>query len=179
MHDWSQTQFFLMPMDEAGYLRINLRGRESGGIVNPGAEYDELCQQIETLMAGLRDEATGKPIAGKIARAYQDADADAACRDVIPDLIVPWAGPAAKDTQRLVSDGMPGFIYEVPRPLPSGRSGNHTEGAWFVAHGPGIPNACLDDKYSVIDLMPTVLEYLGVSPPENIQGRAMQFDIKK
>lgn len=179
MYDWSQTRFFPMPMDEAGYLRINLCGRESDGIVKPGAEYDELCQQIEILIAGLRDEATGKPIAGKIVRGYQDADAAAPCREVIPDLIVSWNGPTATDTQRLVLEGLPEFIYEVPHPLPSGRSGNHTDKAWFIAHGPGIASARLDEKHSILDLLPTVLKYLGVTLPGDIQGRAMEFGAPK
>jgi hypothetical protein len=40
MFDWSSTRFFPLPMDEVGLIRINLRGLERGGIVEPGAEYD-------------------------------------------------------------------------------------------------------------------------------------------
>lgn len=178
MFNWSKTQFFPMPMDDAGYLRVNLRGRESGGIVNPGAEYDEVCLQIETLIAGLREEETGAPIAGNIVMAYQEADPAASCRNVIPDLIVPWHGPTATESTRLVNDELPGFVYEVPHPLPSGRPGNHTDKAWFIAHGPGVPSASLDEEHSILDLLPTVLQHLGVIPGKGLQGRAIRLDAR-
>src|SRR5262249_2858271 len=39
---WNRTKAFMMPNDDAGYVRINLRGRERDGIVEP--------QEIEPLM---------------------------------------------------------------------------------------------------------------------------------
>ena len=58
-------------MDEAGYLRINLRGREAKGIVELGVEYQTICREVERIVAGLRDAATGEPIAGGAVRAYE------------------------------------------------------------------------------------------------------------
>lgn len=175
MFDWAETRYFPLPMDDCGYIRINLRGREARGIVEPGAEYEALCRRIERLVGGLCDQTTGAPIAAETVRAWQDADADAPCRRLVPDLIVPWRGPAAASTERLVSKELPGFVYEIPRRLPSGRSGNHTANAWFAAYGPGIPHRKLNTEHSILDLLPTVLKYLEVEPGEHIQGRAIDF----
>ena len=40
--DWSRTRAFCLPTDLEGCIRINLKGREPQGIVEPGAEYEAL-----------------------------------------------------------------------------------------------------------------------------------------
>ena len=171
MYDWAETRYFPMPMDDAGYLRINLRGREREGIVGAGAEYDEVCAEIETLVASLRDEASGQPIAGQAVRAYRDADPRSPSSRLIPDLIFPWTGPAASSTQRLISTLLPGFGFDVPLWLPSGRSGNHRDVGWFVAAGPGIRGGTEVNGYHVMDLLPTILKYLGRDADPRLSGR--------
>jgi predicted AlkP superfamily phosphohydrolase/phosphomutase len=174
MFDWSQTRYFPMPMDEAGYLRINLRGREPQGIVDPGEEYTALCDDLEQLLLSLRDADNGEPIAHEVIRAYADADLDAPYRELLPDLIVPWSGPAASRTRCLVSSQLPHFRYAVPPRLPSGRSGNHTDAAWFIAHGPDVGQGTVAAQHSVIDLLPTVLQRLQIDQAVG-HGRAIDL----
>ena len=174
MFDWSRTRYFPMPMDEAGYLRINLCDRERDGIVGPD-EYDALCDQIEALVDGLYDETTGEPIAGDILRAWAEASPEAACRRLVPDLVVPWRGPPASQARRLLSKTLPGFAYDVPPRLPSGRSGNHNGNAWFAAKGPGVGRGRTADDSGIVDLVPTVLDYLGVSGETKFEGRPIDL----
>ncbi len=171
MYDWAETCYFPMPMDDAGYLRVNLRGREREGIVSAGAEYEEVCADVEALVASLCDEASGRPIAGQAVRAYRDANPRARCSGLLPDLIFPWTGPAAASTRRLVSSTLPGFVFDVPRQLPSGRSGNHREGGWFIAAGPGIDAGTETEVHDVVDLLPTILKYLGRKADPQLAGR--------
>jgi predicted AlkP superfamily phosphohydrolase/phosphomutase len=165
MFDWGRTRWFPLPMDAAGYVRINLRGREAQGIVEPGAEYEAMCSEIEQLVASLRDATSGEAIAGAALRAYLDADPQAPCRSLVPDLIFPWHGPAATSTERLISTQLPGFSYQVPGRLPSGRSGNHTSSAWLVARGPGARSGLFDAVRTVADLLPAILDQLAHAPP--------------
>ena len=53
--DWSQTKAFVVPSDHHGQIRLNLRGREREGIVDP-SEADELCGQIAEGLLSFRDE---------------------------------------------------------------------------------------------------------------------------
>lgn len=164
MHDWSRTPWFTMPMDEAGYLRVNLRGRELEGIVETGAEYAHLCSELEALIRGLRDAATGLPIAGPVLGAFREADRRHASARLLPDLVFPWHGPAASRTRQLVCSALPTFRFDVPDRLPSGRAGNHRGHGWFIAHGPGVAAGTTADGYGVVDLLPTVLARLGIAP---------------
>lgn len=171
MYDWAETRYFPMPMDEAGYLRINLRGRELEGIVGEGQEYDAVCAEVEALVASLCDETSCVPIAGPAVRAYRDADRRAGSLRLVPDLIFPWTGPPASSTKRLASTMLPGFVFDVPRYLPSGRSGNHTDSGWFIAAGPGLREGAVSEGHDVADLLPTILKYLGREPDPHLPGR--------
>lgn len=173
MYDWSATRYFPVPMDEAGYLRVNLRGRERDGIVDPGPAYDDVCDDIERLVSSLCDEATGHPIAGPVLRAYREADSACASRRLVPDLVFPWIGPTATDTRRLISTALPGFGFDVPDRLPSGRSGNHTGRGWFIASGPGVRTGADVNGYDIVDLLPTILASLGREPDPRLPGHAI------
>jgi predicted AlkP superfamily phosphohydrolase/phosphomutase len=162
-------------MDEAGLIRINLRERERGGIVEPGAEYDRLCDELSALLLDLRDGDTGEPIAVEAVRAYRDAPANAGGRELLPDLVVTWSGATAMTVRRLTCPLLPGFEYAVPQRLPSGRSGNHTDHGWFIARGPGVAAGEAMGEYDVVDLAPTVLHHLGVPLPDELEGRPMDL----
>ncbi len=45
--DWSRTRAFPLPSDGTGYIRLNLRGRERDGVVDP-SEADALIEEIAT-----------------------------------------------------------------------------------------------------------------------------------
>ena len=59
------------------------------------------------------------------------------------------------------------------RKVPSGRSGNHTDRGWFVAMGEGIPARARATDGDIRDLAPTVLRWLGATPPSDYMGRAL------
>jgi len=174
MFDWRRTRYFPMPMDQAGYLRINLRGRERQGVVGAGDEYESVCREVADLVTSLRDEATGAAIAGRPVWAWRDADPAAACRELLPDLIVPWTGPTAASTRVLTSALLPGFRFVVPDHLPSGRSGNHRGPGWFIAAGPGIAAGVRAPDHDVLDLLPTIRHRLGLAPDPQLPGRVIR-----
>jgi predicted AlkP superfamily phosphohydrolase/phosphomutase len=175
MHDWHATRHFALPMDHAAYLRVNLRGREREGIVAPGGEYDAECAALADLFASLRDRDTGLQIAPAPLRAFAEADASATHRALLPDLVVPWDGPTATTSRQLVSDLLPAFRYDVPARLPSGRSGNHTGGAWCIAAGPGIAAGSSVAGHNILDLAPTAFAALGAEALSGFQGAPIAF----
>jgi predicted AlkP superfamily phosphohydrolase/phosphomutase len=175
MFDWTVTTQFPVPMDHAGYLRINLQGRERDGIVAGTAAYTEACAAIERVFLGLRDRDTGRCIAQQVVHAFAQAPPSASYRDLMPDLIVQWQDPAATQSRELYCDAAPSLHFTVPRRLPSGRSGNHTGRGWFIACGPGVARGQRLDGHDILDLAPTVLAYLGADCRPEFQGRPMDL----
>src|SRR5262249_43150569 len=81
--DWSRTRAYAMGLGE---VYINLKGRESKGIVSPGAEYDELKRDLKAKLVKMQDPIDGNlPVRRVLAReeVYKQFDPN-----VIPDLYV-------------------------------------------------------------------------------------------
>jgi predicted AlkP superfamily phosphohydrolase/phosphomutase len=175
MFDWTVTKRFPVPMDHAGYLRVNLQGRERDGIVAATGAYTETCAAIERMLLGLRDRDTGRCIAQQVVHAFAQAPPSASYRDLMPDLIVQWQKPFASQSRELYCDAAGSFRFTVPRRLPSGRSGNHTGRGWFIACGPGVQRGQRLDGHDILDLAPTVLACLGADSRPEFQGHPMDL----
>ncbi|WP_027136120.1 alkaline phosphatase family protein [Geminicoccus roseus] len=173
MLDWRATTHFPMPVDLAGYVRINLQGRERDGIVPPGDAYEELCARLEERLSGLRDADTGRSLVAAVERPWSRTPGPAEQRDLLPDLLVRWSPAGAEPVRRIACDVLPGFVHDLPKHFPSGRAGNHRAEAWFVAAGPGIEAGSGPEGGSIVDLAPTALALLGLPPDPSMSGRAL------
>jgi predicted AlkP superfamily phosphohydrolase/phosphomutase len=124
--DWSQTAAFCHPADNQGYICLNLRGRERGGIVDP-AEADALMRTIADGLATFCDP-DGSPAVARVDRVAEQHDG--ARTSALPDLVVQWSETPAT-TLRGVHSAAFGDVER--HGTGSGRSGNHTPGdAWAV-----------------------------------------------
>ncbi len=128
--DWSTTRAFAHPADNQGYLRLNLRGRERDGIVDPG-EADGLMEEIEQ---GLRDfeDLDGGPAVAAVERTAARYRGSAAGR--LPDLVVHWSESPATALAGVRSAR---FGEVRRRGAGSGRSGNHTANDAWALLAPG------------------------------------------
>lgn len=68
-----------------GRIYLNLRGRESGGLVTPGEEADRLCREIAAKLLDLRDPDTGAPVVEAVLGRDEAFHGEAAHR--APDLV--------------------------------------------------------------------------------------------
>lgn len=171
MYDWSKTRYFGVPMDYNGYIRLNLRGREPEGIVDP-AHVDALCAEIREGLLSFRDLEDGGPVVADVVRVDETIGSDAPRRDVLPDLVVLWhRRRRAQESGGVVSQRYGEVRWPKGAKLFSGRSGNHTDHGWFVACGPGIEPGRSGQTHDTVDLMPTVFRWIGSPQPDFFQGR--------
>jgi predicted AlkP superfamily phosphohydrolase/phosphomutase len=81
--DWSRSVAFGMPTLYTGYVRINLKGREPQGIVEPGNEYRQVVEQIA--------EDFSKLESPRVAKIRRMADLCAGKPpELVPDLVISW-----------------------------------------------------------------------------------------
>jgi predicted AlkP superfamily phosphohydrolase/phosphomutase len=125
--DWSSTRAFAHPAENQGYIRLNLRGRERDGIVDP-AEADALMDEIAAALRTFVDLDGGQAVQSvdRVADLFGTGDR----AHQLPDLIVRWTDRPATRLGGVRSDR-----YGTVRRhgVGSGRSGNHTEGdAWAL-----------------------------------------------
>ncbi len=81
--DWTKSRAYAMGL---GDVYVNLRGREAGGIVAPGAEYEALRRELSERLTALSDPKNGARAVSRVFRredVYRRFDPR-----LIPDLIV-------------------------------------------------------------------------------------------
>jgi len=161
---WDRTQAFVDDSATGMALRINTRGRFRQGIVEPGAAYERLRDELVEVLQGLRiDGLDGPPIPQVLKR-----------EDV-------YTGPYVEDAPDLLllpnPDALVTFANGRPkdplfRALPE-KPGNHLLDGICMVAGSGVragPQMCEAD---ITDVAPTVLALLGLPIPDYMDGRVL------
>lgn len=162
---WSQMKAFAVPSFAEGYVRINLKGREPNGLVDP-SEYHAVCDDICEKLYRLKEPRTGIPMVTRIVRTRENPlDRDPKLPDA--DLIVVWQDEFASDVMESPDYGMFG-------PLPPYRSGSHRSKGFFMATGPDVPVGTDLTSGHVLDLAPTILDWMGTSVPGHLDGKPLE-----
>jgi predicted AlkP superfamily phosphohydrolase/phosphomutase len=161
--DWARTRAFCLPTDLEGYIRVNLRGREPQGIVNPGTEYEALLTDLEAALLELRDAESGAPLVREVWRVDRECPGER--RAYLPDLVVRWVGDRQ---QSRVESARVGLVEVVS---PDTRTGTHQGPGFVLGAGPGIGrNGSLEGGH-IQDFAPTLLARLGVTAPAHMHGQ--------
>ena len=141
-----------------GRIYLSLRGRERGGRVEPGAEYEALRQDIAEGLMQIRNPVTGEPVIQRIFRREELYAGDAF--DLAPDLIaMPAAGYDLKG----------GFDKEVLMER-GPMNGTHTfsDAMFFINR-----KVDLSRRVRVIDVFPTLFDAVGLDVPGGVDGRSV------
>ena len=158
---------FALPSDGAGFVRLNRKGRERHGIVDPGeAEtlLDEISEGLSTFV-----EPSGEKMIASVVRS-SELDAPGPKSSSLPDLVVVWS-PTPAGALRLVTS--PRFGDVVRDGVGSGRLGNHCEGAWACVVPGGSGRHARDaGPVRAIDIASTVCEAMEV-PRNDLPGRSL------
>jgi predicted AlkP superfamily phosphohydrolase/phosphomutase len=154
--DWSETRAFALPTDQHGYVRLNIRGRERDGIVEPDDAGDLMDELAEGLMT-FRDP-DGSPAVEAVDR-VPDVVGDGPGLPQMPDLVVRWAN---RPSTRLTGVGSPKFGDVPRRGGGSGRSGNHTPDAWALIAPGASSRRATSRPPDIVDIAPTACSLLDV-----------------
>jgi predicted AlkP superfamily phosphohydrolase/phosphomutase len=148
--DWRATRAFLLPSDENGQIRLNLRGREREGIVDP-AEADALLAEIRAGLLTFEDIGGGPAVAA----VDRSEELFAGRRShLLPDLVVRWT-----PTPTVHLAGVRSERYGEVRRRPgagTGRNGAHTPEAWALVLPGGSRSRAPDRPARVADVAATV-----------------------
>jgi predicted AlkP superfamily phosphohydrolase/phosphomutase len=161
--DWTKTRAY--SFGNVGQIFINLRGREPQGIVEPGAEYEELREQIVDMLAELRDPETEAQLIEHIYRREEVYSGDHA-EDLADLLLLPLnmeygaTGLSAFVSNQVVD---PSFAY----------SGTHRMDGVLMLKGRGIKPGQVTRDAQIVDVAPTILHLLGLPVPRDMDGRVL------
>jgi len=163
--DWSRTKAYALGL---GSIYINLAGRERDGVVQPGAEYEGVCRDIQEGLEGLIDPLTG---AHPVTRVWtRDEMYTGYDPDLIPDLRagnnlnyrVSWQTTLGGVPPDLIEDNLRAW------------SGDHCSNDPDLVPGILFINRKLDNPHpGIMDIMPTVLTLMGIEVPPEIDGKPL------
>ncbi len=172
MHDWPRTPWFVLPSDLAGFIRLNVKGREARGNLNPGAETRALEDRLIEILSQLTD-LDGRRIVGELERTDDSVAGTDPLRRYLPDLLVNWSSVSAAETAGLRLGGKELIRWVPGQAHDSGRSGNHATEGWYAAIGPGITRTSNPELRDIDGIVPTIYQWLGEQLPPQFSGAAM------
>ncbi len=156
--DWKNTKAYAFGNNK---IFINLKGRESKGIIEEGDEYEKIVRELKDALYGVRSPLTGKPLFAKIyekKEIYKGKHTKEA-----PDLVV-----MGKEISFKMGTGK-GEVFEIP----GLQSGDHRQEGLIMMKGPDIKGGKRISA-DILDIAPTVLYMEGIAIPSDIDGRVLK-----
>jgi predicted AlkP superfamily phosphohydrolase/phosphomutase len=165
--DSPATRAIALPSDINGYVRLNLKGREPYGSIDPGATAEAALSDIRQALLELKDPVSGERIVTTVLTAEEAFGRDH--HPDLPDLMVSFRSDLGA-LEACVSDRV--GLVRVPHQIVN-RTGDHTpEGRLWIA-GDGFDRTGGTDTANGLDLAPTILSLLEVPIPPELAGRSV------
>jgi predicted AlkP superfamily phosphohydrolase/phosphomutase len=160
--DWSRTKAFTLGLTG---LFVNRKGREAHGIVEQGAELDQLCRELKRKLEALRDPLDGSPVIREVFLTREMHHGP--YRDMAPELLIgyergfrhSWDCATGSVTREVFTDNTKSW------------SGDHCVDPRLV---PGVfwcNRKIATPRPNLMDIAPTVLDQFGVPIPAYMQGK--------
>ena len=167
--DWAHTRaYYVRLFRTVDGIQINLRERQSQGVVAPGAEYEALRSEIIEHLETLRDPESSELVVETVMR--REDVFDGPWLTSMPDLIVQFRPLYAGGV------GLGPALIERPRQMHAyskGWSATHApEGVLIMAGGPVVRAGTLAGT-RIEDLAPTILYALGEPVPADVGSRVL------
>jgi len=165
--DWEKTRAYSIG---CGKVYLNLRGREGKGFVNPGSEAQALEDEIIQSFQSWVDPDNGKPVVSKVYRSREVQWGPLMNR--APELIVGLHGGYRVAFSSIRQISTRGPLKDNNKKI----SGDHISVDYELVPGTILSNMRLRKESGyphLLDIAPTILEFLGVEIPEDMDGSSL------
>ena len=167
--DWSRTRAYTD--GKRPEIWINLKGRQSQGIVEP-ADYDKVREEIIAAIESSVNASTGEPLCRKVWKREECYSGPYVERS--PDLVIEWldARPTLHVRQ---ADGREFHLEKqhLPDdPFDKLLNGGHDQNGIVGLLGPGVKPGVIEGA-DIADIGPTVLYVRDAPIPEDVDGKPL------
>ncbi len=153
--DWPRTRAVAQ---RSCYVYVNLKGRDPQGIVEPGAEYEQVREEIIRALLDYRDPETGQR-AITLALRREDARMMGLYGDMVGDVVYAVE---------------PGFGGNHGPHLTTAKFSQGSLQPLLVLHGPGIKRGYrLERNAWLTDIVPTVCYLMQLPMPRDAEGAVL------
>lgn len=171
--DWSKTYAYAVGL---GGIYLNFKGREQQGILDEGTEAERVRSAITSGLAGIADPKTQKTAIRGVLRKEElysgpyAANAPDLIVNFCPGFRVSWQSAVGGFANSLIEDNMrkwSGDHIVDPETVPGILFMNKSTVA------PPLSRSLRQGGPNIIDLAPTILNYLGVPVPKLMEGTSL------
>jgi len=160
--DWRRTAVY--PVVGQGLVRLNVRGRDPEGCVEPGAEYERILERIIKEISQLRDPTTGRYVVRGVRRREEICPSDGIYE--FPDLWIEWErGYLAKSEEGFTNELFSGWCCDL--------SGSHQINGIVLFYGRHVRGGTILRQAHIMDLAPTILHLLRLPIPGDMDGKVL------
>lgn len=160
---WSKTKVYgPLGGNPMLFLRLNLKGREPNGVVEPGNEEEALKALLKEKLLALRHPETGENMVEKVYEAQEIYNGPYV--KLAPDLVGEFKNGEYIATGSLASQQ---WLGET-------RNAQHRREGILMMKGKGISRGMEIPSCNITDLTPTILHLLGVPTPKDMDGRILE-----
>jgi len=162
--DWSQTRAYGLGLNG---LYLNLRGRERGGIVEPGVGSEALIKELKEKLLSVRDPRGGLPVITRVDAAsevYQGPYSRSG-----PDLLVGYNRGYRAGWKTILGGLPPDILEDNLNPW----SGDHCMDYTLV---PGVllsNREITAERPALTDIAPTILAEFGIAKSKDMIGQSV------
>ncbi len=165
--EWSRTRAYALGL---GQIYLNLRGRESRGIVSPGPEARALLEEMRRKLVLFRDPDTNGPVIQNVYFGQEIFHGPFMSR--APDLQIDFRDGYRTSWQTSLGAIPSGIVVANMKKW----SGDHCASDPSDTSGIFLSNRVVQGgRINILDVAPTVLRLLSVAPPGQLDGRPIQF----
>lgn len=160
---WSKTRAYAANYTEQG-VYINLKGREPEGVVEPGAEYENIRDKIIDKLREITDPGSGEKLFDAVFKkeeVYHGPYIENA-----PDIFFLIKGATVLSHPTLYHKDLFGVDFR--------NSATHRLNGIFIANGNGIEQNKHVNSSNIMDLAPTILHLLKLPVPTDMDGHVLE-----
>lgn len=169
--DWSKTKAY--SFGYYGQIFINLKGREPGGIVEPGEEYTSLRQEIAQKLYELVDPEDSQRVIDRVY--YNEELFDGPYLELAPDLLAIMRDFSYITRKGYEFAGERGVLFRKPY---TEESGSHRIEGVLIGAGPDLACDPQLPDHDIQDLTPTILYLMNCQVPVGMDGKVMKRFLK-
>jgi predicted AlkP superfamily phosphohydrolase/phosphomutase len=156
--DWDRSKVFASGCSNEGFLYV---------LEDNPERKNSICQSIQEALLRIQDPETSETVIEAVYR--KEEIYSGAYLDEMPDLVIcPSAGYSMTGSYQYEKG-----LFEPVRLKTDFHLGKHHPDGIYLAAGEGVA-AGRGDRASILDLAPTLLAYLGVAVPSDLDGRIRQ-----
>lgn len=162
--EWSRTRAY--SFGYIGQIYVNLKGREPAGIVEPGADYERLIEDIVGRLDQLVDPLDGRKVVDRVYRRSEVYHGPYAELGADLNVIMRNMSYITHLRREMASS-------EVFGPIMTNESGTHRPNGMLILCGPSVLRGQRIGGARVTDITPTLLNIMGVPVPDDLDGRTL------